>query len=130
MADTTLHDVRRRILESLQEIESARPARRWHGRPIDWAYRNHRVALGIVDVLEDIAHRLGETRVHMFADDDTHAGTTLVLQPTNPKAARLADYVNWRVARRSRARRAADAPRDPKSRQREEICWVRNEHGA
>ena len=95
MAETTLGDVRRRILASLQETESARPGRRWGRRPIDLVYRDHHVALGVVEMVEDIARSVGETKVHVFARADTPGGTPLVLQPTNPKAARVEVFVNW-----------------------------------
>jgi hypothetical protein len=95
MAEAAIEDVRRRILASLQEMESAPPARRWRRRPIDLVYRDHRVALGVVDMLEDIARSLGESRVRVFAREDTPGGTPLVLQPTNPNAARVEVFVNW-----------------------------------
>jgi DNA-binding CsgD family transcriptional regulator len=95
MTHSTLDDVRKQIIASMDQVTAAGPVRRWHGRPIDWVYRNHRVAVGIVDMLENIARSLGETRVKLFADEDTPGGTPLVLQPTNPRAARLTVFVNW-----------------------------------
>jgi hypothetical protein len=71
MTHSTLDDVRRQIIASMDEVTAAGPVRRWHGRPIDWVYRNHLVALGIVDMLENIARSLGERRVKLFADEDT-----------------------------------------------------------
>lgn len=95
MAEARLEDVRQRILASLDEMESARPARRWHGAPFESVRRNHQVALGVVDLLEGIARVLGETRVRAFAARDTPGGTPLVLQPTNPEAAELTVLVDW-----------------------------------
>jgi hypothetical protein len=63
MTRSTLDDVRKQIIASMDEVTASGQIRRWHGRPIDWVYRNHRVALGIVDMLENIARSLGETRV-------------------------------------------------------------------
>jgi hypothetical protein len=95
MAEATLDAVRRRILASLEEMESARPARRWHGAPFEWVRRNHHVALGVIDLLKGIAQNLGEARVRAFAEPDTPGGTPLVLQPTNPEAAELTVLVDW-----------------------------------
>jgi hypothetical protein len=89
MSETTLDDVRRRILASLEEMQAAGPVRRWHGHPFEWVRRNHRVALGVVDLLGGIARDLGEARVRAFAKEDTAGRIRLVLRPTNPEAAEL-----------------------------------------
>lgn len=95
MPEATLEDVGRRILTSLEEMECARPARRWHGAPFEWMHRNHRLALSVVDLLDGIARDLGDGKVRAFAEEDTPGGTPLVLQPTNPQAARLEVLVDW-----------------------------------
>jgi hypothetical protein len=93
--EETLEDVRRRILASLEEVESTRPARRWRGVSSERIRRNHRLALGVVDLLDGIARELGSGRVRAFADEDTPGGTPLVLQARNPDAAGLKVLVDW-----------------------------------
>jgi hypothetical protein len=93
--EETLEDVRRRILASLEEVESTRPARRWRGVSPERIRRNHRLALGVVDLLDGIARELGSGRVRAFADEDTPSGTPLVLQPRNPDAGGLEVLVDW-----------------------------------
>jgi hypothetical protein len=93
--EKTLEDVRRRILASLEEVESTRPARRWSSASSERIRRNHRLALGVVDLLDGIARELGSGRVRAFADEDTPGGTPLVLQPRNPDAAGLKVLVDW-----------------------------------
>jgi hypothetical protein len=93
--EETLEDVRRRILASLEKVESTRPARRGRGASSERIRRNHRLALGVVDLLDGIARELGSGRVRAFADEDTPGGTPLVLQPRNPDAAGLKVLVDW-----------------------------------
>jgi hypothetical protein len=95
MTHSTLDDVRSQIIASIDEVRAAGSVKRWRRRPIDLVYRDHRVALGIVDMLEAIARSLGETKVHVFAREATPGGTPIVLQPTNPNAARVEIFVNW-----------------------------------
>jgi hypothetical protein len=83
MPEETHEDVRRRILASLEEVESTRPARRGRGASSERIRRNHRLALDVIDLLEGIARELGSGRMRAFADEDTPGRTPLVLQPRN-----------------------------------------------
>jgi hypothetical protein len=94
MPETSLAAVRRRILASVEEMRAAGSVRRWHGQPFEWVRRNHRVALGVVDLMDCIARDLGEARVRAFAEEDTPGGIPLVLRPTNPEAAELTVLVD------------------------------------